>query len=163
MSDPSVPRPPSESRVVMTELVIPEDTNPQGNIFGGRVMALIDKAAAIVGMRHCRTQVVTVSVDSLTFLSPIRLGSIVVLEGRLHNVFRSSMEVGVRVESEDCLTGERRHTTTALVTVVSIDAGGDRLAAPPLLLETEEDRRLAREASERRSRRLRSRSGDSSS
>src|SRR5512136_972486 len=104
MRESAVPLPPSASRVTMTELVIPEDTNPQGNIFGGRVMALIDKAAAIVGMRHCRTQIATASVDSLTFHSAIRLGSIVILEGRIHNVFRSSMEVGVRVESEDGLT-----------------------------------------------------------
>jgi len=147
----------SVSRVTMTELVIPEDTNPQGNIFGGRVMALIDKAAAIVGMRHCRTEVTTASVDSLTFLSPIRLGSIVILEGRLHNVFRSSMEVGIRVESEDVFTGARRHTTTAFVTLVSVDREGNPIPAPPLLLETEEDRRLAREASERRAHRLRDR------
>jgi acyl-CoA hydrolase len=138
----------------MTELVIPEDTNPQGNIFGGRVMALIDKAAAIVGLRHSRTQVATASVDSLTFHSPIRLGSIVVIEARLNAVFRSSMEVGVRVESEEVLTGKRRHTTTAFVTVVSIDAAGRPLPAPPLLLETEEDRQLAREAERRRAYRL---------
>jgi len=150
-------RRPADSRVTMTELVIPEDTNPQGNIFGGRVMALIDKAAAVVGMRHCRTQVTTASVDSLTFLSPIRLGSIMILEGRIHNVFRSSMEVGVRVESEGPLTGEKRHTTTALVTMVSIDHEGNPIPAPPLLLESEEDRRLAREASERRATRIRGR------
>jgi len=142
------------SRVMMTELVIPEDTNAQGNIFGGRVMALIDKAAAIVALRHCRSQIVTASVDSLTFLSPIRLGSIVVIEARLHNVFRSSMEIGVRVESEDVFTGERRHTTTAYVTVVAIDEKGAPIPAPPLFAGTEEDRVLAREAAERRAQRL---------
>ncbi len=147
----------SASRVMMTELVIPEDTNPQGNIFGGRVMALIDKAAAIVALRHCRTQVATVSVDNLTFLSPIRLGSIVVLNARVNNVFRSSMEVGVRVESEDVLTGERRHTTTAYVTVVAIDESGSPIPAPALLAESEEDRALARQASQRRAHRLRER------
>jgi acyl-CoA hydrolase len=157
MSAPLAPRPASASRVTMTELVLPEDTNPQGNIFGGRVMALIDKAAAVVGMRHCRTLVATVSVDSLSFLSPLRLGSIVILEGRLHKVFRSSMEVGVRVESEDPLTGERRHTTTAFVTLVSIDSDGRPRRAPPLLLKTDPDRRLAREASARRRHRLRKR------
>jgi acyl-CoA hydrolase len=147
-------KPARDSRVMMTELVIPEDTNAQGNIFGGRVMALIDKAAAIVALRHCRSQVVTASVDSLTFLSPIRLGSIVVIEARLHDVFRTSMEVGVRVESEDVFTGERRHTTTAYVTVVAIDSRGTPVPAPPLLAETEEDRALAREAAERRAQRL---------
>ena len=144
----------SASRVLMTELVIPEDTNPQGNIFGGRVMALIDKAASIVALRHCRSPIATVSVDKLTFLSPIRLGSIVVLEARLHSVFRSSMEVGVRVESEDVFTGERRHTTTAYVTLVALDAAGRAVPAPPLRLETEEDRALAGEAAARRAHRL---------
>lgn len=150
-------KPVSASRVIMTELVIPEDTNPQGNIFGGRVMALIDKAAAIAAIRHCRTQVATVSVDSLTFLSPIRLGSIVVLEARLHRVFRSSMEVGVRVESEDVLTGDRRHTTTAYVTVVAVDHAGRPIPAPPLALENEEEHQMAREAGDRRTHRLRQR------
>jgi len=147
-------KPPGASRVMMTELVNPEDTNAQGNIFGGRVMALIDKAAAIVALRHCRSQIVTASVDSLTFLSPIRLGSIVVIEARLHNVFRSSMEIGVRVESEDVFTGERRHTTTAYVTVVAIDEKGAPIPAPPFLAETEEDRVLAQEAADRRAQRL---------
>jgi acyl-CoA hydrolase len=155
MKNPQAQREVSDSIVIMTELVIPEDTNPQGNIFGGRVMALIDKAAAVVGMRHCRSQIVTASVDSLVFLSPIRLGSIVIVAGRLHSVFRTSMEVGVRVESEDALTGVRTHTTTAFVTVVSIDSEGRPIPAPSLRLRTEEERRLAREASERRKRRLR--------
>lgn len=153
-ASPLPPKAASESRVTMTELVIPEDTNPTGNIFGGRVMALIDKAAAIVGLRHARTQVATASVDSLTFHSPIRLGSIVVIEARLNAVFRSSMEVGVRVESEEVSTGKRRHTTTAFVTVVSIDGAGRPCPAPPLLLETDEDRSLAREAEQRRAYRL---------
>jgi acyl-CoA hydrolase len=153
-ASPLPPKAASESRVTMTELVIPEDTNPTGNIFGGRVMALIDKAAAIVGLRHARTQVATASVDSLTFHSPIRLGSIVVIEARLNAVFRSSMEVGVRVESEEVSTGKRRHTTTAFVTVVSIDAEGRPCPAPPLRLETDEDRSLAREAEQRRAYRL---------
>src|SRR3990172_7862812 len=112
-------------------------------------------------MRHCRTQIATVSVDHLTFLSPIRLGSIVVLEGRLNAVFRSSMEVGVRVESEDPRTGERRHTTTAYVTVVAIGEDGRPIPAPPLFLETEEDHQLTAEAARRRSHRLQIKSGSS--
>ena len=150
-------KPASASRVIMTELVIPEDTNSQGNIFGGRVMALIDKAASVVALRHCRSQVATASVDSLTFLSPIRLGGIVVIEARLNAVFRSSLEVGVRVESEDVLTGERRHTTTAFVTMVSLDASGNPQEAPRLLVQNEEDRRLEEEAGRRRDYRLRGR------
>ena len=163
MAHHRIGKPARDSRVMMTEIVNPEDTNPQGNIFGGRVMALIDKAAAIVALRHCRSQVVTASVDSLTVLSPIRLGSIVVIEARLHNVFRSSMEIGVQVESEDVFTGQRRHTTTAYVTVVAIDEEGSPIPAPPLLAETEEDRVLAREAAERRAQRLSRRAGPSPS
>ncbi|MCI0567937.1 MAG: acyl-CoA thioesterase [Acidobacteria bacterium] len=151
-------KPASASRVIMTELVITEDTNSQGNIFGGRVMSLIDKAASVVALRHCHTQVATASVDSLTFLSAIRLGSIVVIEARLNAVFRSSMEVGVRVESEEVLTGERRHTTTAYVTMVSLDASGRPQQAPRLLVESEEDRRVEAEAGRRRDYRLRGRS-----
>jgi len=158
-SPPADGKPASVSRVIMTELVITEDTNPHGNIFGGRVMSLIDKAASVVALRHCRSQVATASVDSLTFLSAIRLGSIVVIEARLNAVFRSSMEVGVRVESEDVLTGERRHTTTAYVTMVSLDASGRPQKAPPLLVESEEDRRLEEEAGHRRDYRLQGRSG----
>jgi acyl-CoA hydrolase len=142
----------------MTELVIPEDTNSQGNIFGGRVMSLIDKAAAIVALRHCRSQVATASVDSLSFHSPVRLGSIVVIEARLNAVFHSSMEVGVRVESENVLTGERRKTTTALVTMVSLSASGRPQGAPPLLPESDEDLHLAADASRRRAERLQRRS-----
>jgi acyl-CoA hydrolase len=156
-SPPPLGKSASASRVIMTELVITEDTNSQGNIFGGRVMALIDKAASVVALRHCRSQVATASVDSLTFLSAIRLGSIVVIEARLNAVFRSSMEVGVRVESEEVLTGERRHTTTAYVTMVSLDASGRPQRAPELLLEGEEDRRLVEEAVRRRDYRLRGR------
>jgi acyl-CoA hydrolase len=154
---PLLGKPASASRVIMTELVITEDTNSQGNIFGGRVMALIDKAASVVALRHCRSQVATASVDSLTFLSAIRLGSIVVIEARMNAVFRSSMEVGVRVESEDVLTGERRHTTTAYVTMVSLDASGRPQRAPELLVESEDDRRLVEEAGRRRDYRLQGR------
>jgi len=146
----------------MTELVIAEDTNALGNIFGGRVMALIDKAASVVALRHARTQVATASVDQLVFISPIRLGTIVVLEAWLNAVFRTSMEVGVRVESEDSLTGERRHTTTAYVTMVAIDASGRPVSAPPLILESDSDRKRAAEAERRRAIRLENRiRGDS--
>ena len=151
-------KPATDSCVTMTEIVNPEDTNPQGNIFGGRVMALIDKAAAVVGLRHARHPIVTASVDSRVFHSAIRLGSIVVIQARLNAVFHSSMEVEVRVESEEILTGERRRTTTAYVTVVAVDEKGHPMPAPPLRLETEEDRQRFEEASRRRAYRLQARS-----
>ncbi|HEU5180775.1 MAG TPA: acyl-CoA thioesterase, partial [Candidatus Polarisedimenticolia bacterium] len=155
------PKPASASRVTMTEIVNPEDTNPHGNIFGGRVMALIDKAAAVVGLRHARNPIVTASVDSLVFHHPIRLGSIVVIEARLNAVFQSSMEVEVLVESEEILTGERRRTTTAYVTLVAVDGKGHPTPAPPLQLQSDEDRRRVEEASRRRSQRLQARSTES--
>lgn len=155
-------KPASESRVTMTEIVIPEDTNARGTIFGGRVMALIDKAAAVVGMRHARTEVVTASVDQLVFHSPIHLGGIVVLEASLCGVFRSSMEVGVKVESEDPRTGTRRHTTTAYVTVVSVDDEGRPVPAPPLRLVDDADRERAEAAARRREARLKDRNSPGS-
>jgi len=154
------PKAASASRVTMTEIVNPEDTNPHGNIFGGRVMALIDKAAAVVGLRHARHPIVTASVDSLVFHHPIRLGMIVVIEARLNAVFSSSMEVEVVVESEEILTGERRRTTTAYVTLVAVDGKGRPAGAPPLRLENDDDRRRFEEASRRRSNRLQARTID---
>ena len=103
------PRPTSSSRVEMTELVIPEDTNIYGNIFGGRVMELIDKAAAIAALRHCRMGVVTASLDSLDFIHPIKLGHIITLLAQVNKAWGSSMEVGVKVFSEDAITGEQHY------------------------------------------------------
>ena len=154
-ASPRAPRPSADSRVEMTELVIPEDTNLHGNIFGGRVMELLDKAAAIAALRHCRTPIVTASVDSLDFIHPIRLGNIVLLLAQVNNAWGTSMEVGVKVFSEDALTGERVHTCTAYVTTVALGADGHPAAVPGLLAETPEERRRAREANVRRQARLR--------
>jgi len=100
-----------DSLVQMTEIVLPEDTNPRGTIFGGRVLALIDKCAAVVGLRHARSEVLTVSLDSVEFHSPVRLGDILLLEGRINAAFRSSMEIEVLVRSEDPTSGKRMLAT----------------------------------------------------
>jgi acyl-CoA hydrolase len=148
------PRPASSSRVEMTELVIPQDTNLYGNIFGGRVMELIDKAAAVASLRHCRTNVVTASVDSLDFIHPIRLGNIVTLLAQVNASWGSSMEVGVKVFSEDALTGERLHTCTAYVTTVALGPDGRPTRIPPVIAESADERRRQGDSALRRDRRL---------
>jgi acyl-CoA hydrolase len=145
---------PSESRVVMTETVLPGDGNSLGTAFGGRIAQWIDIAAAIACQRHCRQRVVTASMDDLHFLLPIRVGMIVELRAQVNAAFRTSMEAGVRIESEDPISGERRHACTAFLTFVAQDPAGAPVEVPQLELETEEDRRRNVEAKERRSIRL---------
>jgi uncharacterized protein (TIGR00369 family) len=111
----------ADSAVVMTEIVMPEDTNHFGDIFGGRVLALVDKAGAIAAIRHSRREVVTASIDSIDFLSPVKEGYILTLLAEVRAVFRSSMEVAVEVLAENPLTGERRTTCTAFLTLVALD------------------------------------------
>ncbi|HET6277481.1 MAG TPA: acyl-CoA thioesterase [Candidatus Polarisedimenticolia bacterium] len=143
-----------ESRVEMTEIILPEDTNQYGNVWGGRIMALIDKAAAIAAIRHSRSNVVTASVDSLVFRAPVRLSHILRLYASVNAAFGSSMEVGVKVLSEDPLTGDRAHCCSAYVTMVSLDAGGRPAGVPGLQTSTPADRRRQRDAQARRRSRL---------
>jgi len=157
---PAAEREVHESLVHMTEIVLPEDSNAEGSIFGGRVLSLIDKCAAIVGMRHARSDVVTVSLDSVTFLNKVRVGNILMLDGRINAAFGSSMEVEVSVHSEDRLSGEHRLTTTAFVTIVAMDQNGRPTSVPRLRLGTEEERHRAARAAERRRARLAARAAD---
>ena len=147
-------QPPKASRTEMAEAVLPNDTNPLGNVLGGRVMHLIDIAAAIAGHRHSHSHIVTASVDYLDFLSPIRVGELIILKSNVNRVFRTSMEIGVKVFSENVLTGKRTHTSSAYLTFVAIDEQGQPKPIPPLILETAEDRRHYREAGARRRIRL---------
>ncbi len=140
----------SASRVEMVEVVLPQDANVLGNILGGRVMHLVDIAAAIAAHRHSNSHVVTASVDHVDFRNPIRVGELVILKARVNRAFRTSMEIGVKVFSENVLTGERKHTTTAYVTFVAIDETGTPKPVPPLIVETAEERRRFREALVRR-------------
>ena len=151
MSEPKTPR---HSRVVMTETVLPGDANPLGTAFGGKIAQWIDIAAAVACQRHCRRRVVTASMDDLHFLLPIKVGMIVELRAQVNAAFRTSMEAGVRIESEDPVTGERRHVCTAFVTFVAQDESGKPVEVVPLQLETDEDRRRCQDATERRSIRL---------
>lgn len=149
-----VGKPVSASVSEIVEAVLPNDANPLGNMLGGRVMHLIDIAGALAGSRHANSIIVTASVDYLDFRFPIHVGEWIVLKSSVNRVFRTSMEVGVKVFSENVLTGERKHTSTAYVTFVAIDADGQPHAISPLILETEDDRRRFREAGERRRHRL---------
>lgn len=154
MSGELAPRSPSASRVEMTEIVLPGDTNALGTIFGGKVMQWIDIAASVAGMRHSGGSVVTASIDALTFLTPIHLGEVVLLKAQVNFVGRTSMEIGVRVEAENPRTGAHRYTTKAYLTFVAIDAEGKARPVPPLQLDSDEDRRRHADAQARRAARL---------
>ena len=147
-----------ESLVQMTEIVLPEDTNPRGAVFGGRVLALIDKCAAVVAIRHSRTQTVTAALDSVVFINKVRLGDILLLHGRINSAFESSMEIEVEVSSEDPHTGARKLTTTAFVTMVAIDAKGRPQTVPEVQFVDDEERERGALAADRRRQRLRNRS-----
>jgi acyl-CoA hydrolase len=156
-------KPVSASRSEMVEAVLPNDANPLGYILGGRVMHLIDIAGAIAGHRHSNSYLVTASVDYLDFRSPIRMGDLIVLKSQVNRVFHTSMEVGVKVFSENILTRERKHTSSAYLTFVAVDENMQRHSIRPLILETAEDRRRWREAEGRRKIRLAHRYKKSSS
>jgi len=144
----------------MVELVLPNDANTMGNVLGGRVLHWIDLAAAIVAHRHCRCEAVTASMDEVSFLAPIRVGMMAVIGARMTWVGRTSMEIRVEVQSEDLMSGERRQTSTAYLTFVAVDAKGRPAVVPPLLLETEDEKREAKAADARRAARLKMRSSD---
>jgi acyl-CoA hydrolase len=133
---------------------MPGDANPVGTAFGGKVMEWSDLAASMAAMRHARLPVVTASVDQLTFLAPVRIGHMAILVAQVNAVFATSMEVGVEVTSEDPATGERRKCCDAFLTFVALGADGRPTAVPPLLVETEEERRRERDARVRRDARL---------
>lgn len=151
------PKPAADSRVEVTHLVMPFDANTLGTAFGGTVMQWTDLAAAMAAMRHARVPVVTASIDQLSFLAPIRIGQMAILHAQVNAVFGTSMEVGVEVQTEDPLTGERRKCCDAFLTFVSLGPDGQPTRAPPLRTDTDDERRREREARERRAARLASR------
>ena len=151
MSEPKSVR---ASRVETTALVLPADTNALGTMFGGKVMQWIDIAASVAGMRHSGGQVVTASIDALHFLTPIQLGEIVILRAQVNYTGKTSMEIGVRVEAENPRDRTRRYTTKAYLTFVAIDADAKPRSIPPLVLESDEDRRRWADAEARRAHRL---------
>jgi len=152
---PPLTKTPSESAITMAELVLPSDTNALGTIFGGKVMAWIDIAAAIVAGRHARKVVVTASLDAVHFIAPVKLGHVVHLKASVNYSHKTSMEIGVRVDSENPLTGEIRHTATAYTTFVALDDNGRPTLVPTVEPQTIEEKRRHEEAQKRRESRIR--------
>ena len=142
----------------MHELILPNDTNLLGNVLGGRVMHLMDMCAAMSASKHARTAVVTASVDRLDFLAPVKMGAIMILKSSVNYTGKSSMEVGVRIESENPKTGDIYHTSSAYLTFVSLNDNGKPQGVPMITPETEMEKRRFEEGRvrhEERKRRLR--------
>ena len=147
-------KPVKESQHETSELMMPGDANNLGHVFGGVILSMMDKCAAIAAFRHCRASVVTASIDRVDFREPILLGDLVVMKASVNYVGRSSMEVGVRVEAEELLTGRRRHTNSCYLTFVAVDNAGKPIEVPELRPESAEEIRRYEAARERRRRRL---------
>lgn len=143
-----------QSQAEYSELCLPGNTNVLGTMLGGHVMHLVDLCGAISGVRHARATVVTASVDQMTFLHPIRIGDLAMLKSQVNRVFRTSMEVGVKLWVENLRTGELRHTSSAYLTFVALDESGNRIVLPPVVPETPDEVRRYEEAAERRAYRL---------
>ena len=143
-----------ETQSEYSEICLPNDANLLGNMLGGHVMHLVDLCGAIAAMRHARCTVVTASVDQMSFLHPVHVGELVRLKSQVNRVFRTSMEVGVKVWVENLVDGNVRHTSSAYLTFVALDRAGNRVVLAPVIPETEEERRRFDEAAERRAYRL---------
>ncbi|HEX8318216.1 acyl-CoA thioesterase [Longimicrobium sp.] len=144
-----------ESASTLSESMMPDQLNHHGNVFGGEILALVDKCGGVVARRHARSPVVTVAVDRVEFRQPIYASDFVEAHGRLTHVGRTSMEVMVTVEAEQIETGRRRCTNICYLTYVALDKlNGKPAVVPPLILETDEDRRLHAAAERRRERRI---------
>lgn len=138
----------------MTEMCLPQDTNALGTIFGGKVMALIDIGAAMAAGKHARSTVVTASIDALHFIAPVKLGEYIHIKASVNYAGHTSMEVGVRVDKENPLTGEMKHTATAYLTFVALDSDGKAKKVPELVPESEEEKRRHASAIRRRASRV---------
>lgn len=146
-------KPVSASRLVLAQVMTPQDANVHGNVHGGNIMRLADTAAGVVAIRHSERNCVTASVDRFDFHAPVYVGNLVTLFASLNRVGRTSMEVGVRVEAEDLRTGKKTHTNTCYFTMVALGDDGRPVPVPRLVLETDDDRRRCDEATRRAARR----------
>jgi acyl-CoA hydrolase len=147
-------RVPRESESVISELMMPHHANIMGNVFGGVILALVDKVAAVAAIRHARRQCVTVSVDKVDFREPIKVGELVTAYARVNFAGRTSMEVGVKVIAENVLTGDRRHTNSCYLTYVALDDHGKPARVPPIVPETDDEKRRYVRAQQRRTNRV---------
>ncbi|HTM52358.1 MAG TPA: acyl-CoA thioesterase [Bryobacteraceae bacterium] len=143
-----------ESASEYSELALPNDANGLGNVLGGKVMHLVDLAAALAALRHARRPVVTASVDYMNFLHPVKIGQLILLRSSVNRVFRTSMEIGVKVFVEDLQTGNVRHTSSAYLTFVALDADGVPVPVPLVIPETGDEKRRYEDAARRREYRL---------
>jgi acyl-CoA hydrolase len=144
----------ADSEVTLAQVMLPEDANPQGNVHGGTLMKLADNAGGTVAARHARSRVVTVVMDCMTFLQPVFVGDLLLLNARATWVGTSSIEVEVSIEAEDILSGTRRHTSTAFFVYVALDADGKPRPIPPLVLHSDDERERWAAAERRRAHRL---------
>ena len=147
-------RPLSGSVSQLTELALPNDANILGTLFGGKVMSLVDLAGSLAAVRHARSPVVTASIDHMNFLEPIHIGQLIILRSTVNRVFRTSMEVGVKVWVEDVRSGETKHTASAYLTFVALDKDGKRQPITPGIPVTDEEKLRYEAAGERRRYRL---------
>ena len=147
-------RPVRESVSEIAEFALPIYANPLGNVLGGRIMHLVDLAAATAAIRHARCSVVTASIDSMSFLHPIHIGHLITLKSSVNRVFRTSMEVGVKVVVEELRSGTVNHTNSSYLTFVALDENGKPQPIAPVIPETDAEKRRWSEAGERRAARL---------
>jgi acyl-CoA hydrolase len=147
-------RHPRESETVMSELMMPEHANIMGNVFGGVVLSLVDRVAAVCAIRHSRKQCVTVSVDKVDFKEPIHVGELLTAYARVNFAGKTSMEVGVKIISENVLSGQKRHTNSCYVTYVALDDNGVPSPVPPITPETPDEKRRYDRAAQRRASRV---------
>ena len=147
-------RHPRESEAVISELMMPQHANIMGNVFGGVLLSLVDRVAAVAAIRHARRPCVTVSVDKVNFREAIRVGELVTALARVNYTGRTSMEIGVKVIAENVLTGERRHTNSCYLTYVALDDAGQPMEVPPIVPETPDEKRRYDRAAQRRATRV---------
>lgn len=151
------PKSPSASQSVLTRWMGIQDANMAGNVHGGTIMKMVDEVAGVAAVRHCGTRVVTAALDRMVFTQPVYVGQLVTVKARVNAAWRTSMEVGVRVESENVRTGEITHTSTAYLTMVALSDEGEPQPVAPIEPQSDEEKRRQREAQLRRDNRLRER------
>src|SRR5213593_2955131 len=147
-------RHPRESEAMIAELMMPQHANIMGNVFGGVLLAMVDRVAAVAAIRHARRPAVTVSVDKVDFREPIRVGELVTAMAQVNFTGRTSMEVGVKVIAENVLTGERRHTNSCYITYVALDENGRPTEVDPIVPATPDEKRRYDRAAKRRAKRV---------
>ena len=149
-----------ESEHETSELMMPQHANVLGHIFGGVILSMMDKTAAVTAIRHARNPCVTVSIDRVDFREPIHVGDLIIMKSAVNYAGRTSMEIGVRVEAEDMISGRRRHTNSCYLTFVAVDRNGRPVDVPPVIPLTADDERRFAAAKERRRRRLEERTAE---